>query len=67
MNSSEVEQQPLMLSFRVVDIKTTVKDLKKKGVEFYGTPMIKKEGFSLFATLQDPAGNWIQLSQRVDE
>ena len=67
MNRSEVEQQPIMISFRVDDIKKTVNDLKKKGIDFYGTPPIKKEGFSLFATLQDPAGNWIQLSQRVEE
>jgi predicted enzyme related to lactoylglutathione lyase len=67
MNRSEVERQPIMISFRVDDIKTAVNELKTKGIELYGTPEIKKEGFSLFATLQDPAGNWIQLSQRVEE
>jgi predicted enzyme related to lactoylglutathione lyase len=64
---SKVEKQPIMISFRVDDVKETVEDLEKKGVRFFGDPKIKKEGFSLFATLQDPAGNWIQLSQRVEE
>ena len=65
--SSEIEKQHIMISFRVDDIKEFVKSLEEKGVEFYGSPKIKKEGFSLFATLQDPAGNWIQLSQRVED
>jgi predicted enzyme related to lactoylglutathione lyase len=67
MPISKVEKQPIMISFRVDDVKTMVKELEKKGVTFFGSPKIKKEGFSLFATLQDPAGNWVQLSQRVEE
>jgi len=67
MMKSDVERQPIMISFRVDDVKAMVKALKKKGIEFYGSPKIKKEGFSLFATFQDPAGNWLQLSQRVEE
>jgi predicted enzyme related to lactoylglutathione lyase len=67
MPISKVEKQPIMVSFRVANIKASVKELEKKGVQFFGTPKIKKEGFSLFATLQDPAGNWLQLSQRVEE
>lgn len=39
---SEVEKQPIMISFRVDDIKASVKLLEKKGVKFYGTPKIKK-------------------------
>ena len=64
---SKVEKQPIMISFRVADIKASVTELEEKGVKFFGSPKIKKEGFSLFATLQDPAGNWLQLSQRVEE
>jgi predicted enzyme related to lactoylglutathione lyase len=67
MPISKVEKQPIMISFRVDDVKTTVKGLEKNGVKFFGAPKIKKEGFSLFATFQDPAGNWLQLSQRVEE
>ena len=67
MPISKVEKQPIMLSFRVADIKDSVNELEKKGVEFFGSPKIMKEGFSLFATFQDPAGNWLQLSQRVEE
>lgn len=67
MPISKVEKQPIMISFRVDDIEAVVKSLEKKGVRFLGTPKIQKEGFSLFATLQDPAGNWLQLSQRVEE
>ena len=66
MPISNVEKQPIMISFRVDDIKATVKILEKKGIKFFGEPKIQKEGFSLFATLQDPAGNWLQLSQRVE-
>lgn len=67
MPISKVEKQPIMISFRVADLKAAVKELEKKGVKFFGSPKINKEGFSLFATLQDPAGNWLQLSQRVEE
>lgn len=68
MPISKVEKQPIMISFRVDDdVKETVKDLEKRGVTFFGDPKIKKEGFSLFATFQDAAGNWLQLSQRVEE
>jgi len=62
---SNEEKQPIMVSFRVDDIKSTIKVLESKGVKFFGSPKIKKEGFSLFATFKDPAGNWLQLSQRV--
>lgn len=67
MPISNVEKQPIMISFRVDDVKETLNNLEKKGVKFFGDPKIKKEGFSLFATFQDSAGNWLQLSQRVEE
>ena len=67
MPISRVEKQSIMISFRVDDIEASVRELEKKGIKFFGTPKIKKEGFSRFATLQDPAGNWLQLSQRVEE
>lgn len=67
MPISKVEKQPIMVSFRVDNVEMTVQDLEKKGVQFFGDPKIKKEGFSLFATFQDPAGNWLQLSQRIEE
>ena len=67
MPISSVEKQQIMISFRVFDVQAAVKSLEKRGVKFFGTPKIKKEGFSLFATLQDPAGNWLQLSQRVED
>ncbi|MFW9833310.1 MAG: VOC family protein [Candidatus Thorarchaeota archaeon] len=60
-----VEQQGVMISFRVDDLTRTVKDLEEKGIEFFGTPRIKEEGVSRFATLQDPEGNWLQLSERI--
>lgn len=63
-DSSEAETQRIMISFRVTDVKEAVDTLEKKGIQFYGTPKIRDEGPSLFATLRDPEGNWIQLSQR---
>ena len=64
---SEVEKQAIMISFRVDDIEKSIADLEKKGVRFFGDPKIMREGSSLFTTFQDPAGNWLQLSQRVKE
>jgi predicted enzyme related to lactoylglutathione lyase len=65
--SSEIEQQSIMISFRVDDVEAMVEKLEQKGVKFYGSQKTIREGHSLFATLQDPAGNWIQLSQRIDD
>ncbi len=67
MPISPPEKQPIMISFRVDDVGEMVINLEKKGVRFFGDPKIKKEGLSLFATFQDPAGNWLQLSERVEE
>ncbi len=61
---SEVEKQHIMVSFRVEDVARSVEELEAKGITFYGDPKIMNEGPSLFATLRDPEGNWIQLSQR---
>jgi len=63
-SSSEVEQQPIMVSFRVEDIFKATTQLESKGVEFCGNPKIREEGISYFTTFRDPEGNWIQISQR---
>ncbi len=65
LDTSAVEQQGIMISFRVNDVEKAVYELEKLGVEFFGTPKIREEGVSRFATFQDPEGNWIQLSQRI--
>jgi predicted enzyme related to lactoylglutathione lyase len=65
LDASPVEQQGIMISFRVDDVVKSVSDLQKRGVEFFGTPKIREEGVSRFATFQDPEGNWLQISQRV--
>ena len=61
---SEIEEQPIMVSFKVEDIHSMVQSLESKGIELYGTPTIKEEGPSLFVTFQNPEGNWIQVSQQ---
>ena len=65
LDASPVEQQGIMISLRVNDVKEAVDTLEKKGVVFFGTPKIKEEDVSRFATFQDPEGNWLQLSQRI--
>ena len=63
---SVVENQAIMLSFRVADIQQAVEILSERGVRFYpsANEAIFEAGPSLVATFQDPAGNWIQLSQK---
>jgi len=63
---SPVEKQPIMISFNVDDIQNTVKILHQKGVRFFPDleDTIFDVGPSLVATFQDPAGNWLQLSER---
>lgn len=63
---SVVENQPIMISFRVTDIHEAVKTLSEHGVRFYPSlaDTIFDTGPSLVATFQDPAGNWLQISQR---
>lgn len=64
IEQSSGEQQPIMVSFRVDDIYSTMKTMQARGAEFLGDEEVKAEGVSLFATLQDPEGNLIQISQR---
>ncbi len=63
---SDVENQPIMISFRVADIQLAVETLAARGVRFYPSAeeTIFEVGPSLVATFLDPAGNWVQLSQR---
>lgn len=63
-NPSEVEQQKIMISFKVENIFDYVKKLESKGIEFYGINKINDVGPTLVATFQDIEGNWIQISQR---
>ena len=61
---SQVEQQPIVISFKVSNIKTAVEELEKKGIEFFGEEKIFDVGTTLVATFKDPEGNFLQLSQR---
>lgn len=63
-NPSEVEKQPIMISFKVNDILSAVEKLEKKGIKFYGKDKIQDVGPTLVATFQDIEKNWIQISQR---
>ena len=63
-NPSQVEQQSIVISFKVANIKTAVEELEKNGVEFYGEDKIFDVGPALVATFKDPEGNFLQLSQR---
>jgi hypothetical protein len=62
---SAVENQAIIVSFRVADIHLAVETLTRRGVRFYPTAKetIFEVGPSLVATFQNPAGNWVQLSQ----
>jgi predicted enzyme related to lactoylglutathione lyase len=64
-----MENQAIMISFRVADIHLAVETLATRGVHFYPSleAAIFEPGPSLVATFQDPAGNWVQLSQRREE
>lgn len=65
--SSTVQKQSIMISFAVDDIHAAVEELSKKGVRFYPdndkTKTIFDVGPSLVATIEDPDGNFVQLSQ----
>lgn len=65
--SSTVQKQPVMISFTVENIHAAVEELAKKGVRFYPdnnkSKTIFDAGPSLVATIEDPDGNYIQLSQ----
>jgi predicted enzyme related to lactoylglutathione lyase len=62
---SEVERQPIMISFRVADINKVVRKLAEKGIEFYPSvgDAIFDVGSALVATFKDAQGNWHQISQ----
>jgi hypothetical protein len=66
---SLVESQAIMISFRVTNIHLAVETLASRGVLFHPSleETIFEAGPSLVATFQDPAGNWVQLSQRRDQ
>lgn len=60
-----VEEQAVVISFKVMDINDVVNQLKQRGVSFYNPAQpIFDVGPSLIASFQDPEGNWLQLSQR---
>ena len=63
---STIEKQPIVISFKVSDIKAAVAKLETKGVTFYEgeSGKIMDVGPTLVATFCDPDGNWLQLSQR---
>ncbi|MET3493472.1 VOC family protein [Variovorax boronicumulans] len=52
------------LSFDVADIQAKFTELSKRGVVFAGPPE-RQEWGGVLATLRDPAGNELQLVQRV--
>ena len=66
-NPSQLEQQPIMISFKVEKIHGAVEKLESKGIAFFGKNTINDVGPTLVATLQDIEGNWIQLSQKKNE
>ena len=65
--SSTVQKQSIMISFQVEDIHEAVESLAQKGVRFYPdndkSKTIFDVGPTLVATIEDPDGNFIQLSQ----
>ena len=63
---STIEKQPIVISFKVRDIKEAVKTLETRGVTFYegDSGKIMDVGPTLVATFCDPDGNWLQLSQQ---
>lgn len=63
-NPSDVEKQPIMISFKVDNIHNAIEKLENKGIEFFGKNKIHDVGPTLIATFQDIEGNWIQISQR---
>jgi len=65
-NPSEVEKQPIIISFKVNDIHGVVEKLEKKGIKFYGKNRINDVGPTLVAAFQDIERNWIQISQRKE-
>ncbi len=65
-NPSLVEQQPIIISFKVADIHKAVNELEKRGVFFPGSQKVFDVGPTLVATFKDPEGNYLQISQRKE-
>ncbi len=65
-NASDIEQQPIIISFKVADIYKVVNVLEKRGVIFSGSQKVLDVGPTLVATFQDPEGNYLQISQRKE-
>jgi len=65
-NPSLIEQQPIIISFKVADIYKAVNELEKRGVIFSGSQKVLDVGPTLVATFQDPEGNYLQISQRKE-
>ena len=63
-NLSEVEKQPIVISFKVADIYDVIEKLESKGIRFFGKNKINDVEPTLFSTFKDIEGNWIQISQR---
>ena len=61
---SEVEQQSVLISFRVKDIRIAVETLVERGVVFHRSKEpIVDVGPAWVATFRDPDGTWLQISQ----
>ena len=65
-NASDIEQQPIIISFKVADIYKAVNEFEKRGVIFSGSQKVLDVGPTLVATFQDPEGNYLQISQRKE-
>ena len=65
-NPSIIEQQPIVISFKVANIYKTIQKLENKGVVFIGSEKVQDVGPTLIATFQDPEGNYLQISQRKE-
>ncbi|MHA1463432.1 MAG: VOC family protein [Candidatus Heimdallarchaeota archaeon] len=65
-NPSLIEQQPIIISFKVADIYKAVNELEKRAVIFSGSQKVLDVGPTLVATFQDPEGNYLQISQRKE-
>ena len=63
-NPSPIEQQPVIISFKVADIYKAVNELEKRGIIFSGSQKVFDVGPTLVATFQDPENNYLQISQR---
>jgi len=63
-SGSQVERQPVMISFRVDDVRRAVLILRERGVSFHSSEdPIMDVGPAWVATFRDPEGTWLQISQ----